>query len=194
MSYRKRQAVFFIVILALLAAGGSQASSSSGECSCARENNECEAGSSTDVNGQTTLPPNIMAPTGLKTVLNSMLLRSATFRRQCRLLREAANVRIELECITPGAYSYRAKSIVTRSDGGSVTIKMRLVAPSDYIEMVGHEFEHAIEQTEGLDLKALVAAPGHKAYRVEDGSFETQRAIRVGRLVLDEYYRCKHNH
>src|SRR5215831_9621989 len=120
------------------------------------------------------LPSNISAPAGLKDILDSMLTRSPTFRRQCELLRDAGKVRIDIRIIPSQTCLYRATSIVQRFDGGFVLIHMRFVAPGDYIEMIGHEFEHAVEQTEGIDLKALASDRCCKVYEVEKGIFETE--------------------
>jgi hypothetical protein len=68
---------------------------------------------------------------------------------------------------------------------------MELVVPSDYVELIGHEFEHAIEQAEGVDLRSLVESRGGAAYITADGAFETARAVRVGRIVAEEFYTRK---
>ena len=56
------------------------------------------------------------------------------------------------------------------------------------VEMIAHEFEHIIEQLDGVDLAARAALPhtgvtdlGHVG-----GMFETVRAQRTGRKVLSE--------
>src|SRR5262245_26798747 len=138
------------------------------------------------------LPPNISAPAGLKNILDSMLRRSPTFRRQCKLLRDAGNVRIDLKIVVSQTCLYKAKSIVQRFGNGFVLIEVRLAAPGDYIEMIGHEFEHAVEQAQGLNLKALASTGCCKVYEVENGVFETARALRAGHIVAGEYYSRRH--
>ncbi len=51
-------------------------------------------------------------------------------------------------------------------------------------ELLGHEFEHLIEQLDGVDLSAM--ARGGEARRLTDGAFETERAIAAGQQVAGE--------
>jgi hypothetical protein len=140
-------------------------------------------------NEDLTIPNNIQAPYDMRHILNTMLRRSATFRAQCRVLRNAANVRIRLTLLPPGYYSFRAVSNVRRFAGGIIMIEMRFIAPSDYIEMIGHEFEHAVEQAEGLDMRELEASGSSQVYEVcGGGGFESRRAINAGLAVAREYY------
>ena len=60
----------------------------------------------------------------------------------------------------------------------------RLVA-----ELIAHEFEHILEQLDGVDLNRWV---GHSGVRRVGGNregspIETERACQVGRLVAGEY-------
>jgi hypothetical protein len=50
--------------------------------------------------------------------------------------------------------------------------------------MLGHEFEHLIEQMDGVDLTR--DAKTGRAQRMDDGSFETDRAVAAGRRVSGE--------
>ena len=45
----------------------------------------------------------------------------------------------------------------------------------DLTELIAHEFEHVLEQLDGVDLKALARAG--EARRLADGAFETERAV-----------------
>ena len=49
---------------------------------------------------------------------------------------------------------------------------------------LAHEFEHLIEQLDGVDLRAL--AKEGEARRLPDGAFETERAIAAGQQVAGE--------
>jgi hypothetical protein len=149
--------------------------------------------SESDKSARSELPANVIVPAGLKSTLNSMLTRSPTFRRQCKMLNDAGNVRIDLKVVVPGPRLYKARSIVQRHEDGYIIIQMLFAAPGDYIEVIGHEFEHAVEQAEGLDLKTLAAARCCKVYEVATGVYETARAIQAGHLVAQEYYSRKHH-
>jgi hypothetical protein len=54
------------------------------------------------------------------------------------------------------------------------------------IELIGHEFEHLLEQIEGLDLKRLARVKGSGVRVLEGRVFETDRAQAAGRLVAAE--------
>ena len=54
------------------------------------------------------------------------------------------------------------------------------------IELIGHEFEHLLEQIEGLDLKRLAGVKGSGVRVLEGQVFETDRAQAAGRLVAAE--------
>jgi hypothetical protein len=83
-----------------------------------------------------------------------------------------------------------ALSLVTKYFCGRVEVRMRISAPraaTSYAEIIGHEFEHAIEQIEGVDLRALASTRGSCVYRHADGSFETKRARQAGLAVAREF-------
>jgi hypothetical protein len=65
-------------------------------------------------------------------------------------------------------------------------ITIELPVCSSYFELLGHEFEHAAEQVEGLNLKVLSAQRNSHVYRLNDGTYETDRAIEAGRRVARE--------
>jgi hypothetical protein len=53
-------------------------------------------------------------------------------------------------------------------------------------ELIAHEFEHILEQIDGVDLRARSELAGTGVWNCDDGSFETVRAVRVGRAVARE--------
>jgi hypothetical protein len=57
--------------------------------------------------------------------------------------------------------------------------------------LLGHEFEHAAEQAEGLNLRLRAAERNSHVHRLEDGSFETDRAVEAGRVVARECWSRK---
>ncbi len=69
--------------------------------------------------------------------------------------------------------------------------KVEIYAPQYYVRMIGREFEHILEQIEGVDLETLAAEDSDQARRHEDGAFETARALKAGRNVEAEYIRAK---
>jgi hypothetical protein len=59
------------------------------------------------------------------------------------------------------------------------------------VDLVAHEFEHVIEQLEGLDLRALARTRRSGVCEIERELFERDRAERVGTGVADEAWRAK---
>ena len=79
----------------------------------------------------------------------------------------------------------RAFTIVHRR-GYAVRAQVHLPPSRSLTELVGHEFEHLIEQIEGLDLKRLARVKGSGVHEGEGRVFETDRAQMAGRVVADE--------
>jgi hypothetical protein len=120
-------------------------------------------------------------------ILSRMLVRSPTFREQCEKIRNSAKVRVTLLLVPPGpARSYRAVSRVIRDREKNAWITIELTACSSYFELLGHEFEHAAEQVEGVNLRILSTQRNSHVYRLNDGTYETDRAIEAGRKVARE--------
>ena len=66
-----------------------------------------------------------------------------------------------------------------------VLVLVELSPAGSPVEWIAHEFEHALEQLEGVPLcrsRRALRLVWHSA----DGMFETERAIRAGRTVLEE--------
>jgi hypothetical protein len=57
---------------------------------------------------------------------------------------------------------------------------------SHLAELVAHEFEHVIEQIEGVNLRKLARAKGSGVHEIEREVFESDRAQAAGRVVAAE--------
>ena len=77
---------------------------------------------------------------------------------------------------SPGSAARRPAPIVAAVD---------IAAYGDPAEWVAHEFEHLIEQLDGVDLHDLERR-GQGAWKSGNQMFETERAVSVGRRVLRE--------
>lgn len=73
-----------------------------------------------------------------------------------------------------------------RRQGYAIHAEVHLPPSNALIELVGHEFEHVIEQIEGLDLKRLARVKGSGVREAEPRVFETDRAQSAGRVVAAE--------
>ncbi len=57
------------------------------------------------------------------------------------------------------------------------------------ILLIAHEFEHILEQLDGVDLPSMAARPATGVHAVaSSGRFETDRAIAAGRQVEREVF------
>jgi hypothetical protein len=130
------------------------------------------------------LPPNIDAGMFGPEILE-ILSRSETFRGQCLRIAAVRFLRIRLGISPQPSGDYRAFTILARYDAGALRADVTLVFAENYVELLGHEFEHVLEQIDGVNLRAD-AARGH-ARVLPDGAYETRRAKEAGLQVLREY-------
>jgi hypothetical protein len=127
----------------------------------------------------------------LKPVVADMCRRAPTFRRQVvRLAAQTALVVTVEPGLFPADGRVRAATAIARIDGGLRRAEV-LVPSGDSLavaELIGHEFEHILEQLDGVDLASWVGHSGvHRVGGHDDGPIETERARQVGRLVASEY-------
>ncbi len=122
-------------------------------------------------------------------VVAQMLERSPTFRRQCARIARATNLAITLRSEARSEHRANAWTTIARHVDLSRQVTISVVFGPRTIELIAHEFEHVIEQLDGVDLrqKALLRSSGVRACdcgHVE--MFETNRAIAVGQQVARE--------
>jgi hypothetical protein len=132
-----------------------------------------------------TIPANIEVAHDLARVLERIYQRSATFRAQCERIAGADNLRVTIRIDTAIPSRCRAFTIVQRR-GFDIRADVHLPPTNGLIELIGHEFEHLLEQIEGLDLKTLAGAKGSGVRVLEGRVFETDRAQAAGLLVAAE--------
>jgi hypothetical protein len=132
------------------------------------------------------IPANLHVSPGLQARFKEMLTASATFRSQCQRLADQTELYVRLT-IDPRLAdgSIRARSVISRLQGGAVVAFVSIGASPDPAEWLAHEIEHVIEQLEGVKLQAL-AATNQNVWQTSRDTFETGRAIRAGRAVLGE--------
>jgi len=142
----------------------------------------------TDTNAYV-LPSNIKGQPDLMRQMGIMLRRSATFRQQCQRL-DIPELRVQIQT-DPLLIDrpIRARSVIRRSESGGFNASVAISAFGDPTEWLAHEFEHIIEQLDGVRIRQL-ALIGAAAWRTGEGMFETERALRIGRLVRHEVYRA----
>ena len=125
---------------------------------------------------------NIRVDDLLEPVVSSLLVKSATFRRQwdtisaSRFIRVTIGLRLGMQ--EPG--SSRARTDVSHFAYGAIRARIELPNATDLTELLAHELEHVVEQLEGLDLRALARRRGQGVAEVQQGVYETARARAAG--------------
>jgi hypothetical protein len=128
----------------------------------------------------------------LRPLVAEMCRRAPTFRRQVmRLVREAGlDVTVWPAQFTAGG-STRARTAITRVDGQLRTALVEVPGSdrTQIVELVAHEFEHIVEQLDGVDLAAWAGRGGVTRIggSTRGSPFETERARHIGRIVAAEF-------
>ena len=130
----------------------------------------------------------IVVDSKLQGTVDTLLDRSLTFRRQWQRLLQGQQlvIRIQLVHSSPVVGTH-AVTKVTALPNGSLVADVSIPGGARVAEVLGHEVEHVLERLDGARVSALHAL-GDQSVRRTSGTFETERAILVGRLVSDEYY------
>jgi hypothetical protein len=138
---------------------------------------------------QPRLPDTVQIEGHLRAPVQRMLTLSATFRQQCRRAADAPWVRVVVR-VNPAIVerSFRARSVIRRSRSGLILALVEIGPLGSPVEWIAHEFEHVLEQLDGLPLRQLAGRTGG-VWQSSENVFETERAIRVGRTVADEVRR-----
>ena len=131
------------------------------------------------------LPANVSMRVDLAPVLGRIYERSATFRAQCERIARADHVRVSILIDTAIPSRCRAFTIITRR-GYDIQAEVHLPPGNSLTELVAHEFEHILEQIEGMNLKRLARKKKSGVREVEGNAFETDRAQKAGLVVAAE--------
>jgi hypothetical protein len=138
----------------------------------------------------TVLPPNLTVTSLHHQLLSRMLERSATFRQQCARLGRAPHLTIAIKTeVTMRRDAPRAWTQIVRSAGNRLHATVTVPPTDRPAELIAHEFEHVLEQLDGVDLLALSRVRRSGVRECECGhidAFETTRAIKTGLRVSRE--------
>jgi hypothetical protein len=135
------------------------------------------------------LPPNVEVSETYRPVLESMLRYSPTFRRQCLRIASEPDLRVSVSgYLGPRPAAARAFTRFAREQSGKLSADIHFNAFDDAIELIAHEFEHVIEQVDGVDLPSKAAQADSGVHAIDSGGtiFETRRATKVGLKVAQE--------
>ena len=119
----------------------------------------------------------------------SMLRYSPTFRQQYMRIARTRDLRVE---IAPSLLGARRDLAITRivRRPAEMEAHVLLGAAGDRVLLIAHEFEHILEQLDGVDLPSMALRPATGVHLVAGSDhFETDRAIAAGRQVRAEVER-----
>jgi hypothetical protein len=133
---------------------------------------------------ESSLPSNIDAGM-LHSNVVELLQRSATFQRQCMRIAAVRVLRVTVRVSTAVEVGALAQTVITRYDAGAIRAEVTLRFSEDYLLLLAHEFEHILEQVEGVDLREEAASG--RAWRTASGAWETRRAASAGIRVRQEF-------
>jgi hypothetical protein len=136
------------------------------------------------------LPPNLHVPPAYTDLLEAMLARSATFRRQCARIARATGLSVTLSPeILPPAKRALAMTEISRASNGAMHATIRISSYKRAAELLAHEIEHIIEQLDGVNLATMSRVTSSGVRRCDCSgaeAFETTRAITMGAKVAEE--------
>ena len=110
--------------------------------------------------------------------IQSLLRHSDTFRAQCARIAADRRVRVRVTVAYSVDGGGRAQTTFRRYRTGTLVADVQMLFGEDYRELLAHEFEHVIEQLDGVNLRDEVARG--RAWEIAAGTFETRRAFLAG--------------
>jgi hypothetical protein len=141
----------------------------------------------------TTLSFNLIVTDIYRSVVQQMLERSPTFRRQCARIAANPQLLVLIESEPPSSVlAPMAMTRISRYEYGRVRAVVRVSVSGRVPELIAHELEHVLEQLDGVDLhvKSRLPASGVHACNCGDtAAFETARAEITGLRVAREIAR-----
>ncbi len=134
-------------------------------------------------------PTKIWVQPMLRELVSQMWRTSPTFRRQALRVQEtpAIQVQLRLDPALADHRDHRAICELRMYTGGAIIARLA-IAPVRMPELIGHEMEHVIERLDGIRVERESREHKTGFYVIDSyrGSYETDRAIRVGRQVMAE--------
>lgn len=133
-----------------------------------------------------TLPANITLDRDLERVLAKIYRASSTFRAQCDLIGATSTLSVTLLIDAHIPQSCLAFTRFSRQ-GRALYADVHLPPAGTMMsQLVGHEFEHIVEQIDGVNLRSLARIPRSGVYESSVNMFESERAQNAGRNVRRE--------
>jgi hypothetical protein len=143
-----------------------------------------EAAAQANTSAHLNVPSHIRLAPAFTEIVAEMFKRSPRFRAQWEALVTSPRVRIAVR-LDLRSRPYRARSILSRHEYGLISAVVELPPFGDHVELIAHEFEHIIEQLEGVELRRLAQDPSAGVHDLRY-AYETERAYKVGQQVARE--------
>ena len=102
--------------------------------------------------------PNVTIASVYQPLVDAMLARSPTFRRQCARIAAAPYLSVLIRTDPPVGTRARALTQIQRLSGGLVQAVVQIGHSAVVGELIAHEIEHILEQLDGVDLSASYAS------------------------------------
>ena len=132
---------------------------------------------------------NLTIASSYQTLVDAMLTRSPTFRRQCARLAAAPSLSVVIRSESPVGTRARAMTEIQRLSGGRLVAYVRVGLSAATGELIAHEIEHVLEQLDGVDLPVKSRLRGSGVKRLSElEAYETTRAIVTGQRVAREAF------
>jgi len=133
--------------------------------------------------------PNLKASAAYQSLVDAMLVRSPTFRRQCARIAAAPYLSVIIRSDPPVGTRARALTEIQRLSGGRVEAFVKVGFSAETGELIAHEIEHILEQLDGVDLPVKARLRGSGVRRLAElEAYETTRAIVTGQRVAREAF------
>jgi hypothetical protein len=135
-------------------------------------------------------PANIAIAPIYHVTVAAMLQYSPTFRRQYSRIARTLDLRVEIRpSLLGGRPADGALTRIVRR-AAQIEASVQLGTAGDPVLLIAHEFEHILEQLDGVDLPSMALRHATGVRQVPgSGHFETDRAIAAGRQVSAEVQR-----
>lgn len=137
-----------------------------------------------------TVPGNMAVSSVYQAHVQQLLAQSPTLRQQCRVIASTPDVVVVIRAAVRMSPGRRAYTEFIRTGRGQLRAVVDLPVSRDFAELLAHELEHVVEQIEGIDLQQRAARGDRSVWATGPNSYETIRAMRVGRHVAHEVRRC----
>ena len=145
------------------------------------------AGAETPVHSELVLPGTMLIDPELHRSVEAMLKQSPTFRQQYERIAATpkliVSARIDIKVTHK---TFRARSCIRRYDSGLIVVSMEIAPDAVRPEWIAHEFEHILEQLDGIDVAALALRRRPGIWFSSGEMVETVRPTKAGHLVRDE--------